>query len=109
MTQWVDAERGIPVRSEAPDGTRMTLEMKGVETVNGRTAEKWEMTLERPDAPTQRSYQWYDPELELAIREEFPGGYVRELTDIRVGPQPASLFRVPDGYREISLEQAGER
>jgi hypothetical protein len=109
MTQWIDAERGIPLRSESPDKTRMALEMTGRETVNGRTAEKWEMTVEREDGQTQRSYLWYDPVLKMAIREEFPGGYVRELTDIRIGPQPDSLFRVPGGYREMSIEQAGQR
>jgi hypothetical protein len=87
----------------------MALEMTGRETVNGRTAEKWEMTVEREDGQTQRSYLWYDPVLKMAIREEFPGGYVRELTDIRIGPQPDSLFRVPGGYREMSIEQAGQR
>jgi hypothetical protein len=107
MTQWIDAERGVPLRSESSDGSRMSMEMLGRETLEGRPVEKWQSTIERPGGEVRRSQQWYDPELEMVIREEFPGGYVRELTDIRIAPQPDSLFEIPEGYREMSAADAG--
>ena len=52
-----------------------------------------------------QSTQWYDPELQIAIREELSGGYFRELRDIRVAPQPDHLFTVPADYQRVTREQ----
>ena len=38
-------------------------------------------------------------ELADSVREELPGGFLRELRDISVGPQPTSLFEVPAGWK----------
>jgi len=79
--------------------------MIGVETLNGRTVEKWQMTLSPPGQKSQKSIRWFDLQLNLAIREEYPGGYVRELKNIRVGPQPESLFSIPAGYSIFEQKQ----
>ncbi|HFD80398.1 MAG TPA: hypothetical protein ENK05_08430 [Gammaproteobacteria bacterium] len=97
--QWIDAERHTPIRQEWPDGTVTDLQPLGQETLNGRRVERWLSITKRPDGKTLKSTQWYDPQLQIAIREELPGGYVRELRNIQVGPQPESLFQVPAGYR----------
>jgi hypothetical protein len=97
-TQWIDKERGIPLRQELPDGGKMTLSLQGKETIEGRPVEKWEALVEAPGRQATRTYQWYDPELKLAIRQEFPGGGVSELKNIRLGKQPDDLFVVPAGY-----------
>jgi hypothetical protein len=52
------------------------------------------------------SFQWYDPQLKIAIREELPGGAYRELRNIQIGKQSASLFQIPADYRKISAPQA---
>ncbi len=57
----------------------------------------------------QQLLRWFDPELNLAIREEFPGGFVREMKNIKLAPQDASLFEVPAGYKKIALPQGGQR
>ena len=49
--------------------------------------------------------QWYDRELQIAMREELPGGYFRELRNIRIGPQSDALFRVPAGYRLVEPQR----
>ena len=43
------------------------------------------------------------------IREELPGGYVRELRNIKVGKQAADLFTIPAGYQrqEIPAQTMG--
>jgi len=97
-TQWIDVERGIPLRQQFPDGGTMALNLIGKETVDGRAVEKWEVLVERPGRQATRTYQWYDPELKLAVRQEFPGGGVSELKNIRVGKQPDDMFVVPAGY-----------
>ncbi len=97
-TQWIDKERGIPLRQEFPDGGKMTLSLQGKETMEGRAVEKWEVVVEAPGRQATRTFQWYDPELKLAVRQEFPGGGVSELKNIRIGKQPDDLFVVPAGY-----------
>jgi len=107
-TQWIDAERGVVLRSEGSDGTSMELKMVGREALGPRATEKWQMTVVHPGGEPTRSLQWYDPQLGVAIREELPGGYVREMSDIQIGKQPDSLFEVPQDYRNISSDDAGE-
>jgi hypothetical protein len=107
-TQWLDVERALPLKHLMPDGRTMELKLLGTETIDGRSVEKWEMTTTVPKQQPTRTFQWYDPELKLAVREEFPGGYVSELKDIRVGAQPEDLFVVPAGYTRKTLPQGGE-
>jgi dipeptidyl aminopeptidase/acylaminoacyl peptidase len=98
---WIDKERNIPLRQLMPDGSRLETELTGTEKINGRTAEKWKMTASRPGSADQLSWRWYDPEIRMNIREEQPGGALREIRNVKVAPQPANLFNVPDGYREL--------
>ena len=109
MLFWLDEQRRIPVRQMMPDGSSMELRMLGKETVNGRSTEKWELTAKGPDGNSMVTHQWYDPEINMNIREEGPGGYIRDITNIRVGPQPKELFGVPAGYNEISMPQGAEQ
>ncbi|MBN2887420.1 MAG: hypothetical protein JXM75_12005 [Chromatiaceae bacterium] len=103
--QWLDVERGLPLKYAMPDGQRMELRLVGNERLEGRAVEKWEMTASAPGQQAVSTFQWYDPELKLLVREEFPGGAVRELTNIRVGAQPDELFSVPAGYRRVEMPQ----
>lgn len=98
---WIDADRNMLVKQVLPDGTSTELRLLGKETINGRETEKWEMTATNPQGQTMRSTQWYDPELKIAIREEMPGGYMRELKNISIGAQPDTLFEIPAGYTLI--------
>jgi hypothetical protein len=103
--QWIDKVRGVPLRQEMPGGQTTALELVGTETLDGRQVEKWEVTSEQPGGTPNRTFQWYDPELQIAVRQEFPGGFVSELKNIRVGEQPDHLFTMPAGYERISVPQ----
>jgi hypothetical protein len=107
--QWLDQERGMPLRSVMPNGPTMELKILGPETIDGRKVEKWELSVTAPNQQPSRTFQWYDPELKLAVREEFPGGYVSELKNIRVGPQPDDLFSVPAGYSRMTMPQGEQQ
>jgi hypothetical protein len=98
---WIDVERRMPLREFLSDGTATELHFLKMDSVNGRKTEKWKMTINRADGQKASSLQWYDPQLKIAIREELPGGYVRELTDIQIGPQPKRLFVIPDDYQRL--------
>lgn len=108
-TEWIDSERNMPLRSERSDGSSSQLTLLGQEQLGGRAVEKWEMKSSRPGKAPETSYQWFDPTLKLAIREEFPGGFVREMVNIRVGQQPDDLFVVPPGYKQISIPDRAQQ
>jgi hypothetical protein len=105
MIIWLDQERHIPIRQTLPDGVTMEMALVGKETLNGRTTEKWETKVTRPGGQSSVAYQWFDPELNMNIREEQPGGFVSEFRNIRIGKQPADLFTVPPGYKMMSMPQ----
>jgi len=109
MYFWLDEQRKIPVRQEMPDGSSMELHMVGLESVNERQVEKWEMIAEQPDGKRITSYHWYDPEIKMNIREQQPGGYLRELVNIKTAVQPETLFAVPQGYNEIQAPPGGRQ
>ena len=103
MVQWIDRERGIPIKQEFPGGSS-EYRMTGKEKISGRETEKWEhIQSQLQGQRTLRTVLWYDPQLKLTIREEIPGGHVRELKNIQEGPQPASLFELPQGYKKKKM------
>lgn len=98
---WIDVERRLPIREFFQDGTVTEMRLVENERRNGRATEKWELTVTNPGGEPSTAHQWYDPALKITIREEAPGGYVRELKNIKVGPQAAKLFAIPAGYKKM--------
>ena len=101
---WIDVKRKLAVREFFPDGTVAELKLLKKEEINGRATEKWQRLLSRPDGSNSRSYQWYDAGLGIAIREELPGGYIRELKNIKVSRQPEELFVLPSDFVKIESQ-----
>jgi len=106
---WIDVERGQALRQFFPDGSAVELLNMGSETIDGRQTEKWVMQQTRPDGTSEKTFQWYDPELGITIKEVLTGGFTRELRNIKQGQQPASLFEIPEGYRQIELTAPGQK
>jgi len=99
---WIDTERGIPLRQQFPDGTRIYWRRVALDRIEGRNVEKWQVMVDRAGRAPVRAFHWFDPELNTSIREETAGGFVRELRNIVVGPQSEALFRVPVDYRQVT-------
>ncbi|MCP3869663.1 MAG: DUF4412 domain-containing protein [Gammaproteobacteria bacterium] len=108
-TLWIDTARDLLLRRTTDNGESIELSVVGPDTLGGRTVEKWKVAVEKPGKPVQYSYRWYDAELNLDIREELAGGYVRELRNIKLGPQDARLFELPAGYTRVSPQQQPAR
>ena len=100
---WLDTTYNMPLRTQLPDGTVSTMTMSGKENINGRNTEKWEISSSSPNGQNLLSQQWYDPKLKMVIREELPGGYVRELKNISVSKQSKKLFKVPSDYKQENI------
>ncbi len=104
------AQANVPSRPPLPgEGESLCAKEKGLtctkvsaEKMNGRNTEKWEIVMSQGDRKL-RSTVWVDRSLGVTVREELPGGYVRELRDIQEAPQDPSLFQVPAGYERIEL------
>lgn len=101
-SQWIDAERGLPLRQEFGQGSYAEMVPKGMDEIDGRSVERWELVQVRSGSEPQYSTQWYDPELETTIREERSDGNRRELRNIKVGEQDETLFQIPKGYRPFT-------
>ncbi len=108
-TQWIGKQHSILLRQEIKGGPVMEQRMLQVEQFDGRAVEKWEMTVRQGEQPVQRSLRWFDPQLNLAIREESPQGYVRELRNITIGPQNPDLFLVPAEFKKIEPQQPNQK
>lgn len=106
MLRWVDADNGFPLVQQMPNGQKAEMRLVGQEKINDRQVEKWEL-VSSWEGRSASSFQWYDPVLKLAIREEGPGGMVNELRNIMEGMQPDHLFRIPAGYKKTDAPKQG--
>ena len=106
---WLDKKHHMPLRVQLHDGTISTMTLVGKEKVNGRNAEKWTYTAIRPNGQKIESQQWYDKKLKMVIREALPGGYVRELKNIKVAKQNKKLFKVPSDYTKENTSRAAQQ
>ena len=74
-----------------------TCQKVGSETIDGHNTEKWEMKSQ----DGKLAYVWVDPKLPLGVKYQSPDGSVDQFRNIRVGPQPDSLFTVPPDYHKL--------
>lgn len=100
---WLDKKHHMPLKEQLHDGTIVTMTLLGKEKINNRNTEKWKLSAIRPNGQNIKSQQWYDPRLKMVIRESLPGGYVRELKNIKIAKQKKSLFAVPKGYTKEAM------
>ncbi len=75
-----------------------TCSKVGSDTVNGRSAVKYEGVSKKGD----KTYYWIDSKLKCVIKSESGSGSF-ELRNIQEGSQPSSLFEVPAGYTKLDM------
>ena len=103
MEQWLDKQRGITLREKLPSGASIDAKMTAKVNINGREAERWEVTMTSVDGKSQSGTRWFDVELGITIREAFPNGSVRELQNIVVKEPDPALFSLPKDYRKLDV------
>ena len=74
----------------------------GTETINGRNAEKWELTGTMA-GQTITSRVWLDAQWHFVLKQESLG-MEGELQDIKEAPQPANLFEIPADYHRMTMQ-----
>ncbi|GEM_PF-686878 len=99
-----DSTRSRALRQEFPDGGVMAMKFQAMENLNGRMTEHWTIKITTGNQPANQPANtgswWFDPELRVVVREDLPGGEVRRLEDITVGPVDAAAFQVPEGWQK---------
>jgi len=82
----------------------------GTEEVNGHRTTKYEVTVRDPSGETATGTLWATSQM-IPVKMDMAvdGGerVVVELRNIEIGPQPDSLFEVPDGYTRFALGNLG--
>ena len=101
---WLDSELKIPVKQSLSNGATIELVWLGSEKLDNRDTEKWMQTIKLPNGEVQESFQWYDKELRISIRQTFPNGNTQELKHIVVENLPDNLFTMPLGYEKKSQD-----
>lgn len=101
---WLDSELNIPVKQILTNGTTIELKWIGREKLENRETDKWVQQVKLDDGKTQESFQWFDKELKISIREVFANGDSQELKHIVVEKQPDKLFTIPVGYEKRTIQ-----
>jgi hypothetical protein len=86
-------------------GITLRCQRAGQDTVNGRPTLRWDATT--PDGG--HGSLWYDPNLNfiVKVRRTSKGGVQSgyELQNMKEDTQPQTLFDVPTGYRQFTLNR----
>lgn len=83
----------------------MTCKQVGKETIDGRSAIKWEITMTTA-GKAMTSTSWIDEKLGIPLKTE-AAGTTMELKNVKEGPQPDNLFEVPAGYKKTTMPGMG--
>jgi hypothetical protein len=77
----------------------LTCKNVGTETVNGRTADHWQLTHKKDGTV---SNVWIDQQLHFPIKAVSEDS-TWNLTNIKEGEPSASLFEIPAGYQKMDM------
>jgi hypothetical protein len=98
---WFDKQHHFPLQVIIGEKRVMSMRYLEKERIGTRVVERWEATEYTPQGAVL-SLQWYDPQLNIAIRQQAANGAIRELRNIRLGKQPDELFVPPADYQRIT-------
>lgn len=105
--QWNDARHGFPTQVVEGGQVVMAMLYLSEEQLQGRRVQHWRARQNSGGAVVE-SEQWYDPQLNIAIRQVAKNGSFRELRNIRLGEQADALFVLPQGYSNMNTSPAGQ-
>lgn len=75
----------------------------GDETIDGHPTKKYLVAL-KINSQTEKIYQWWATDIKLAIKTAaVDGSWVHEFKNVKMGPQPGSLFELPAGYKKMEM------
>lgn len=99
---WLDTELNLPIKQLLFNGTSIELKWLGDEMLNDRATNKWMQQIKLASGEIVESFQWFDKELKISIKETFANGNSQELQNIVVQALDDKLFSMPAGYENKS-------
>ena len=106
---WLDTELNLPIKQLLFNGTSIELKWQGDEMLNNRATNKWMQQIKLANGETVESFQWFDKELKISIKETFANGNSQELQHIIVKPLDDELFTMPAGFEnKTSIVNPGQ-
>ncbi len=106
---WLDTELNIPVKQTLQNGSVIELKWLGEEKLNNRVTDKWIQSIKLANGETIESFQWFDKELKISIRETFANGNSQELQHIVVQDIDDKLFSMPVGFEKKSMKNLSDQ
>lgn len=77
----------------------------GAETVDGHPTKKYLITY-RSGNGTEQVYQWLAADINFPVKSAaVDGSWTQEFRNVKMVPQPDSLFEVPPGYQKMQMPQ----
>jgi hypothetical protein len=95
----------VPKTSEKMEGEVERVPL-GKEAVDGVQADKFKVTYEEAGSK-QGMYQWLAPSGFPLKMEAVDGSWSVEYKNVSLGPQPDSLFEVPEGFQKATMPSFG--
>ncbi len=81
----------------------ISRKLVGAETVDGHPTQKYEVTY-KDGGKVMKSHQWVATDIDFPIKTAaIDGSWSMEYRNIRMGPQPDSLFEIPKGYQKMTV------
>lgn len=81
----------------------VSRKLVGTGSIDGHPVKKYLVTYESGGEKMQM-YQWIATDINFPVKTEaVDGSWSQEYKDIKLGPQPDSLFKVPAGYRKFRM------
>ncbi len=102
--QWIDKKHQILVRQENPDGSVLDVNITDDQEINGRQVRRIDMNAIDSDGNSVRATQWYDPVLDIVVRQQADNGAIDELRNIKLETINAEMFAIPQGYRTVDSQ-----
>jgi hypothetical protein len=102
--QWIDKKHRILVRQENPDGSVLDVEILDDREVNGRKVRRVDIDAIDSEGNSVHATQWYDPILDIVVRQQADDGAIDELRNIKLETVKAEMFAIPEGYRTVDSE-----
>lgn len=100
---WVDLKRHEIIRSQFSSGYMIDRILQETVQIAGRPTEQWEIREGSP-GEVVKTTKWVDAKLRVVVKMAIDDVVQVEVTKIREGKQPDTLFQIPNGWKETAVD-----
>ncbi len=102
MEQPFDPKQAAPTSDTK--GSEIERKLVGQDTIDGKKADKYQVTYKSPAGTVEKMFQWTVAGIEVPVKmAAVDNSWTMEYKNINTGKQPDSLFEVPAGYQKFGM------